>query len=341
MGHGAISSALLARIADRLSGPTALLGAFDASSVAVGSVLHPPARWYADELALGDAICAAGGDVAFGVLPEACVAADVVLAVPKGTQAQVFGFARAAHAVRDGGRVWLVGAVDEGVKSAAKRMAALGAVRKVDAARHGASFVVDDVRHERCDVEAWVTRTELDVPGGPLGVASLPGVFAGGALDDGTRMLLDTFGATIPASVLDVGCGAGIVGTWLSRAGAEQVVMVDAAAVAVEASRRTVEAAERRGVEVRASDVYTAVEGRFAMIVSNPPFHQGAHTDHDVAARLIEQAPRYLADGGVLRIVANRFLRIPHRLDAVFGSHRVLAEDGRFRVYEARVDPAR
>ncbi len=339
MAHGAISSALLARIADRLNGPTALLGAFDVSSVGAVSDLPHPVRWFADELALADGVRIAGGDVTFGVLPDAMAATDVVLAVPKGTRAQTFVFARAAHAVLDGGRVWLVGAVDEGVRSAAKRMAVLGAVRKVDAARHGAVFVVDEVRHAPCEIDAWVTRSELDAPGGPLQVAALPGVFAGGALDDGTRMLLDTFGDAIPGNILDVGCGAGIVGAWLARSGAARVCMVDAAAVAVDASRRTVDAAALHGVEVRASDVYSAVEGCFDMIVSNPPFHQGAHTDHDVASRLIEQAPRYLERGGTLRIVANRFLRIPHRLDAVFGSHRVLAEDGRFRVYESRVAP--
>ncbi|MNP78368.1 Ribosomal RNA small subunit methyltransferase C [compost metagenome] len=46
---------------------------------------------------------------------------------------------------------------------------------------------------------------------------------------------------------------------------------------------------------------------------------------------------KHLPIGGRLRIVANAFLPYPDILDATFGSHEVLAQNGRFKVYQATV----
>jgi 16S rRNA G1207 methylase RsmC len=169
----------------------------------------------------------------------------------------------------------------------------------------------------------------------PLRIASLPGVFSHGRLDDGTRLLLETV-PDLPGPLLDVGCGAGILGAWYAARGSGPVTLVDADALAVESARRTLALNGLEG-EVVAGDVLPASPETtpFASIVSNPPFHQGSATDDRVTATLIAGAPARLARGGTLTLVCNRFLPIPDRLDRVFGSHRILADDGRYRVYRA------
>ncbi|CAK8743902.1 Ribosomal RNA small subunit methyltransferase C [Sodalis praecaptivus] len=84
-----------------------------------------------------------------------------------------------------------------------------------------------------------------------------------------------------------------------------------------------------------AGDVYSAISGRFDMIISNPPFHDGMQTNLKAAETLIRGALDHLRIGGELRIVANAFLPYPDLLDAVFGNHQVLAQNGRFKVYQA------
>ncbi|WP_457292125.1 methyltransferase, partial [Pseudomonas azotoformans] len=74
---------------------------------------------------------------------------------------------------------------------------------------------------------------------------------------------------------------------------------------------------------------------RFDMIISNPPFHEGLQTSLHAAEQLIRGAAKHLNIGGHLRIVANAFLPYAALLDATFGSHEVLAQNGRFKVYQA------
>ncbi|HBT5794631.1 16S rRNA (guanine(1207)-N(2))-methyltransferase, partial [Klebsiella pneumoniae] len=101
---------------------------------------------------------------------------------------------------------------------------------------------------------------------------------------------------------------------------------------AVEASRATLAANGLAG-DVFASNVFSEVNGRFDMIISNPPFHDGLQTSLEAAQALIRGAVRHLNSGGELRIVANAFLPYPQVLDETFGFHEVIAQTGRFKVY--------
>ncbi|WP_188190003.1 methyltransferase [Nonomuraea sp. SYSU D8015] len=108
--------------------------------------------------------------------------------------------------------------------------------------------------------------------------------------------------------VLDMGTGCG-VNAVLAAATADRVVAVDINPVAVEAARRN---AERNGVadrvEVRRSDVFSAVEGCFDLIVFDPPFRwfaprdllEAATTDEDYRAMttFFRQAGRHLTPAG-------------------------------------------
>ena len=102
----------------------------------------------------------------------------------------------------------------------------------------------------------------------------------------------------------------------------------------MESSRATLAANGIEG-EVIVSNVYSDITGRFDMIISNPPFHDGMQTSLDAAQTLIRGAVRHLNSGGELRIVANAFLPYPDVLDETFGFHEVIAQTGRFKVYRA------
>jgi 16S rRNA (guanine1207-N2)-methyltransferase len=166
-----------------------------------------------------------------------------------------------------------------------------------------------------------------------LAIKTLPGVFSRDGLDAGSRLLLTTLTPHTKGKVLDMGCGAGVLSAALAHHSPKvRLTLCDVSAAAVEASRATLAANGIEG-EVFASNVFSEVKGRFDLIISNPPFHDGLQTSFDATQALIRGAVRHLNIGGELRIVANAFLPWPQALDEAFGFHETLAQTGRFRVY--------
>lgn len=165
---------------------------------------------------------------------------------------------------------------------------------------------------------------------------TLPGVFSAGRLDEGTRLLLEHMEVPQGGSVLDVGCGAGVIGVVAGRRGAGSVTMSDVNLLAVAAARRNADLAEA-AVEVVVGDVYGGASGkRFDLIVSNPPFHQGKVVDYDVPHRLIGEAREHLNPGGRLVIVANAFLPYDRVMREHFGEVETVTATRQYRVLAAR-----
>lgn len=179
------------------------------------------------------------------------------------------------------------------------------------------------------DAQAFWDEYHLD----GLSIKTLPGVFSRDGLDVGSQLLISTLTPHTKGKVLDVGCGAGVLAAVLaSHSPKVRLTLCDVSAPAIEASRATLAANGFEG-DVFASNVFSEVTGRFDMIISNPPFHDGLQTSLEAAQTLIRGAVRHLNSGGELRIVANAFLPYPTVLDETFGFHEVIAQTGRFKVY--------
>ncbi|GAB2797433.1 16S rRNA (guanine(1207)-N(2))-methyltransferase RsmC [Halomonas shantousis] len=232
----------------------------------------------------------------------------------------------------EGTRLQVVGENQGGIKRAPKTLASLGLEAcKLDSARRCTLF---ETRTRPVATQPESSWTHFEAAGVTL--ASHPGVFGHGKLDEGTRLLLeqlpDVLGGA-PRSVLDVGCGDGVISVNLALRG-QQMTATDVSAFACEATRRSLALNGLAGT-VCQGDVYSATSAVFDAIVSNPPFHQERAIDYGPAGRLIREAPAHLESGGSLTLVANAFLPYPDLLEAAFGGFRILADNRRFRVYHA------
>lgn len=166
-------------------------------------------------------------------------------------------------------------------------------------------------------------------------VKTLPGVFSRDGLDAGSALLISTLENSIRGKVLNVGCGAGVISAMLAKLAPKiMLTMSDVNASAIESSRATLTTNSMKGT-VLVSNVYSNITGRFDMILSNPPFHDGRKKNLIAAETLLRGAIKHLRIGGRLRIVANAFLPYRSILDSTFGTHEVLAHNGRFSVYQA------
>jgi len=259
-----------------------------------------------------------------------------VLTLPRSRDALRSLVRRATHFLSHGGRLYLAGPNRSGIKSAideakavfgSVRVAAYGKGHRVAVALHPAPVSSND--------DDGFTVVEVAARGARWRIASAPGVFAHGRLDDGTRCLVEAMDIRAGESFLDLGCGCGIVGLLGSRLGA-QVVCLDASRTAVEATRRTLALNDLANINVVWSDCASGVHGRlFDVVATNPPFHQGAGADYEVGRQFVRDAADVLCAGGRLILVANRFLRYERVMSGLFSSVRVIHEDGRFRVLEA------
>lgn len=276
------------------------------------------------------------GRCQFGTQPPAQAFAAAVLFLPKSRE--LTDYLLAALAARlPAAPLYLVGEKRAGIERAAKQLEPFGRPRKLDSARHCQLWQVTvDNPPAAPELAALARHYPVATAEGELQVVSLPGVFSHGRLDVGSRLLLEHLDGLPQGAVLDFGCGAGVLGAALKRHYPHSALhLLDVDAFAVASSRLTLAANGVDG-EVIAGRGIADAPGNLAAIVSNPPFHQGVHTDYQATEQLLRDAVRHLRPGGELRLVANSFLRYAPLIEQHLGPCRVLAERDGFRIYSAR-----
>lgn len=250
---------------------------------------------------------------------------------------------RALELVVVSGWLMVAGARDKGVLSSARRLEALCGNISVLAYRKGHRLVAAQrpaALREVLDRDAAVpaaSEQTVELAGERFELELRPGVFASGALGDATRMLAESIRIRVTDHVLDLGCGSGIVGLVAARrARRGRALLVDKDLRAVDLARVNL---ARNGVPnavVRAGDGYAAVANeRFDIIATNPPWHAGRRQMQNIAHQFFDSAPRHLARGGTLYVVANAFLPYERRLHELFEQVTIVARDNRYKVLAA------
>ena len=242
----------------------------------------------------------------------------------------------AAARIGDGAPVFLFGAGNEGIRSAAKHFpAGTGEVETVLTKRRCRVLAAArDAPPPREDgLDSWQTRVPIDWGTGPRAWTFYPGVFAHGRLDPATALLIDCLPPVPPgARILDFGAGSGpLAAAALERGGGDaEAVLLDHDAISLAAAARNVPTGERvlaRGLG--------AAPGPFDLIVSNPPIHAGGSQDLSAVEALVREAPRILARRGELIMVAQKRLPAGSLLARSFHRVRAVADRGPFRVWAA------
>ncbi len=162
------------------------------------------------------------------------------------------------------------------------------------------------------------------------------GVFSQRGIDAGTRLLADFLPEGDYGTVIDLGCGSGILGLAAAkkypRAG---VFLVDESFLAVESARRTFREnrMEHRGRFVWGNRLESFPDNHADLILCNPPFHQNRAVSLSSAMEMFRDSARVLKPGGELRLVANAHLGYHAVLRNFFPLSTVIGGNKKFLVF--------
>ena len=268
--------------------------------------------------------------------PPAGPFGEVWVRMPRSSLEAAMLLHAAAARVRDGARIFLYGATNEGIRSAARHFP------------DGTDDPVPLLIKRRCRVlaaarrsppphpdglDSWAIRAPMDWGPGPRDWQFYPGVFACGRLDPATALLIDCLPA-IPsgARVLDFGAGTGIIAAAALERGADgtEAVLLERDAIALVAASGNLPSATL----VLGRSV-AALPGPFDLIVSNPPIHAGSVQSLNTVETLAREAPTVLSPTGQLLMVTQRRLPVERALGQSFRKVRTVADRGPFRVWSA------
>ncbi len=158
------------------------------------------------------------------------------------------------------------------------------------------------------------------------------GVFSPKRIDTGTRVLIENAKVKKGDSVLDLGCGYGVVGVVIAKTvSGVKVVMSDINERAVMLAGKN---ARENKVDANAvqSYVFENIEEKFDVILLNPPQTAGKK----LCFKMIEESKKYLKKGGSLQLVARHQKggkTLQMKMEEVFGNSEVLSRQSGFRVY--------
>ena len=159
------------------------------------------------------------------------------------------------------------------------------------------------------------------------------GIFSPHKADEGTLAMLSTVALKPGETLLDLGCGSGMVAIWAARqVGGENVSMLDVDPEAVEVSKTNAQNNGFGNIQAFCSDGfanYTITELNW--ILSNPPYH----ADFRVPKHFIEKGFNRLKTGGRMVMVTKRELWYKNKFITVFGGVHI-TRIGEYFVFTAQ-----
>lgn len=264
-----------------------------------------------------------------------------IIFVPKGRD---FGRAHlwsAMHALKEGGNLYIVGPNKGGAKSMIKDAVEIFGKCQVLAYKKSHRVAVSQKKGDYkypSDFGDMPTETRyiaLETALGKIEVATQAGIFSSNELDEGTEFLLEHLDFRDAKSVLDMGCGYGVIGALAARQVA-QVTMVDDNLLAVHCASETVAHNNLKNAKVLPSDLFSALEDQsFDLIVSNPPFHKNWAISTHITNHFIAKATKHLNSSGRLIIVANAFLKYEQAFSDNFKQSGIRTQNNKYKILEA------
>jgi len=261
----------------------------------------------------------------------------VVIAFPKSKTELNFTLAMIAEQIQPDARIIVVGENKSGIKSLAKLCKdSLRYCNKLDSARHCILYSAQIVKPLiMFDLESWYKTYRFSIKGVDIDIASLPGVFSQKELDIGTKLLLETLNDNFNGEVLDFGCGAGVIASFVGKRNKDtNLTLVDVSALALKSAEKTL-ALNGVKAKVKPTNSMSHITERFDYVLSNPPFHQGIKTNYHATESFLSNIAKHIKPNGCITIVANSFLKYKPIMEKEIGQTITLTTQKGFSIHQS------
>ena len=173
----------------------------------------------------------------------------------------------------------------------------------------------------------------------PYTIHNHANVFSRERLDIGTRFLLQNLPQKAMAqSIVDLGCGNGIVGLMLAEQHPHATLhFVDESYMAIASAQENFKQATnpQQATFNVADGLNNFKPNSTDLIVCNPPFHQQNTVGNQMALSLFKHAKNALCQTGELWVIGNRHLGYHLNLKYYFGNCQEIASNTKFVIWKA------
>ena len=165
------------------------------------------------------------------------------------------------------------------------------------------------------------------------------GVYSQSKVDFGTDLILNEFlkkNRNLKSEgikILDIGCGYGVVSVILKSFYPEaSVTLSDVNERALELSEENLKKYNINGYEIIKSNVFEKIEGKFDMILSNPPIRAGKDTIFKIYTEAYEHLNK---DGEFYCVIQTKHgaKSTQKKLVEIFGNCDTVTIDGGYRIF--------